>query len=255
MINFQTIFNLIISKLNNFIIDTLFPISCLVCKKGNEFICTPCLSQIPLKSSQKCPICEKMITPDGKTCFGCKSKFSIDGILVSASYKNETVSRLIHYFKYGFIEKIAEPLGKILLKSIMNSDLPIPDAIIPVPLHKKRLRWRGFNQAELLAGFLAKNIAPGFEVPVFNGLLIRKKKTKPQMKIKDAKTRKKNIEGAFRIEKNNYRKNLRLIKNKSILLIDDVTTTGNTLFECAKVLKKAGAKEVFALVVARQGFN
>lgn len=242
-------------KISDFAIDILFPISCLSCSKESEFICDSCLKKIPLKKDQNCPICEKVITPDGKVCFNCKDRFLIDGILVASSYKNAIVAHSIHLFKYNFVEKLAEPLGKILLNCIMSSDLSLPDLIIPVPLHKKRLRWRGFNQAELLADFLGKNITPGFNIRVENNLLIRKKKTKPQMKIRNASERKNNIKGAFTIKKEDLKKNIRLIKEKRIYLIDDVATTGNTLFECAKILKKAGAKEVYAIVIARQGFN
>jgi ComF family protein len=129
--------------------------------------------------------------------------------------------------------------------------LAIPDLIIPVPLHPKRLRWRGFNQAELLAKYLGENMTPGFSLPVLSDVLIRQKNTTTQMKIKNYSERQKNMEGAFGINKENNN----LIRSKNILLVDDVATTGSTLFECARILKKSGAASVFGIVVARQEFK
>ena len=240
-------------KLSDLAFDILFPISCISCGKENEFLCDSCLSKIPLKSEQSCPICEKVITPQGRTCFGCKTKSSIDGILSASFYKNELISHSVHLLKYRFIESLSAPLGKIILRSILDSELFLPDLIIPVPLHKRRLRWRGFNQAELLANYLSANIAPGFEIPVENELLVRSRNTSPQMQIKGSVLRRKNISGAFSISKTNHRRKIRSLKGKRIYLIDDITTTGSTLFECARILKKAGAKEVFGIVIARQG--
>ena len=138
-----------------------------------------------------------------------------------------------------------------MLKSIRNSELPLPDVIIPIPLHKRRLRWRGFNQSELIAKRISEKIAPGFPIALENSLLERFRYTHPQMEIKNQAKRKKNIENAFKIPKNK----LVSVKNKRILLVDDVTTTGATIFECAKTLKRSGASEVFAVVVARQGWK
>ncbi len=236
-------------RIKKFILDTLFPISCLSCEKPDEWICEECLDKIPLKREQICPICEKATTPDGRVCFKCKRKYSIDGLLTAASYKNKLVSGATHYYKYRFIEDLHIPLGKILTKALLNSDLALPDLIIPIPLHQRRLRWRGFNQSGLLAEYLSLNLTSGFKIPTANNLIIRRKYTPPQMKIKDYSQRIKNMRNAFEI--NPVEKNK--IKEKRILLVDDIATTGSTLFECAKLLKKSGAREVFGLVIARQG--
>lgn len=247
------------------ILDTLFPINCLSCGKHGVWLCDSCLKKIPLRTEQVCPVCEKLITPDGRICFGCHKKLAINGLLAASSYQNEAVASAVHCLKYRFIEELAAPLGKILVNGLLNSQLSIPDVIVPIPLHKKRLRWRGFNQAELLANYLSKNLTPGFEIPVINNLLVRRKYTRPQMEIKNYSRRQKNIQNAFAInEKINipshcdssdtkYKKNM--LKNKAVLLIDDIATTGSTLFECAKVLKQNGAKEVYAVVIARQEYN
>lgn len=239
---------LFFQKIKKFFLDTLFPIRCLSCQKEGCWICDKCFRKIALKKDQFCPICEKKTTPSGFTCFKCRKKFNIDGILVSLSYQNKLVSKAVHLFKYRFIEDLSNSLGKAMLSAILSSELPIPDIIIPVPLHQRRLRWRGFNQADLLAQFISPKITPGFPILFESNCLVRQRYTFPQMKIKNYSARQKNIQNAFKVPGGKANQ----IKNKRILLVDDVATTGSTLFECAKTLKKSGAREVFAVVVARQ---
>jgi len=157
---------------------------------------------------------------------------------------------LVYAYKYNFISELSQTLGKILVSAILKNNLPLPDAIIPVPLHKRRLRWRGFNQAELLSRFISQNLAPGFSIPVFSDVLERKKHTSPQMKIKNYQERKKNIKNMFRFNEKNTEKNI--LKDKKVLLVDDISTTGATMFECGKVLKFHGASSVLSVVIARQ---
>jgi len=241
----------LLQKTKEAILDTLFPISCISCGKPDKWLCGACSNKITLKSEQVCPYCEKMITPDGYACFDCKKKYSLDGLLAASSYQDKIISKAVHLYKYRFAEDLSSALGDILLKSIQNSELPLPDMIIPVPLHKRRLRWRGFNQSDLLAKYISERITPGFPIASENNLLERSRFTHPQMEIKNHTIRKRNLENAFKISKDK----LELINNKRILLVDDVATTGATIFECAKTLKKSGANEVFAVVVARQGWK
>jgi ComF family protein len=235
-----------LSKVKSFLLDVLFPVGCISCNKPDDWLCDKCLAKIPLKMEQFCPFCEKNITPDGRVCFSCRKKSNLEGLLVASTYQNKVITNAVHYFKYRFIEGLSEPLGEIMLKAFWDSGISLPDAIIPVPLHKKRLRWRGFNQAGLLAIYLGDNLAPGLKIAVLHETLVRNRYTYPQMEIKDYPRRKNNIAKAFGV------KNKASIKGKSIILVDDVATTGSTLFECAEVLKKNGAKEVFAVVIARQ---
>jgi competence protein ComFC len=242
-------------KINLFFLDTLFPIHCLLCNKGNFWICDDCLEKILLFESQTCPYCEKETTSSGQICPNCRSFFlnnnsplPLDNLIVATKYKKQNISHLIHVFKYRFISDLHKPLGKLLARAIVRNNLPLPDLIIPVPLHKKRLRWRGFNQAELLAEFIGNNLAPNFPIPVMPELIIRKKYSVPQMKIKKYADRKENIKNAFVINKDiGYN-----LEGKTVLLIDDVATTGSTLFECGKILKNNGTKKVFGCIIARQ---
>jgi len=244
-----------LKKFRHFILDTLFPIQCVACDKNDCWICEDCLNKISLKNQQVCPICKQRATPNGKTCFDCQEKYALDGLLVASFYRKHrhktVLLKLIHYYKYRFISNLQKPLGKILLKAILNSSLHLPDFIVPIPLHPRRLRWRGFNQAELLANYLSKNLTPSFEITLGKNIILRNKYTQPQMKIHHRKYRLSNLKGAFELnKKSNY---FKAIKNKNILLVDDIATTGSTLFECAKILKQQGkVRKVYGVVLARQ---
>jgi ComF family protein len=233
------------NKPGNFLLDLLFPKYCISCKKIDFWICEDCLSKLPIKYEHFCPCCEKNITPGGMTCFSCKPKYPLDGILAAASYDEEMISNAIHNYKYRFVSELHVELGEIVSRSIITSPMPIPDIIIPVPLHPRRLRWRGFNQSSLLAKIVASKIAPGIEIPIDEKSLMRKRYTRPQMQLKNSKQRVENISEAF------FWKG-KAIQGKIILIIDDVATTGATLCECSRILKTAGAKEVYAAVIARQ---
>lgn len=244
------------SKIKSFILDILFPISCLNCGKEDVWLCDACLQNIPILNFQVCPRCERIIIEQGKLCPSCKKHakdepFYLNSLVAATEYNENNISKLIHTFKYNFVKDLSVPLGEILTKGILKSEIPLPDFIVPIPLHSRRLRFRGFNQSELLAYVVSQRLTPGFEIPVLNNLLIRKKYTSPQMTIKKYAERKENIQNSFIINKNF----LENIKNKKILLIDDICTTSFTLLECAKILKNNGAKKVSAAVIARQKFK
>ena len=239
----------------NFILDTLFPISCLSCGRGDDWLCNECLKNIELLSFQKCPICEKVITENGQTCPPCKPKSHLDTLLVATNYKDSSISKIIHLYKYRFIEDLSFPLGKILSKAFLQSNLPIPDFIIPIPLHPRRMRWRGFNQSQKLAECISENMAPGLKITICNDVLQRARFTSPQMRIKNYNQRLENLRNAFIINENEQALPQNVLHNKTVLLLDDVATTGATLFECAKTLKRYGVKKVSAIVVARQEIN
>lgn len=241
--------------LKKIILDILFPINCLYCQKPGEMVCQKCLSQIPIRINQNCPSCERVETISGRICQKCLRKTTlkdslgyVDYLIATSFYNKNQLAKLIHLYKYRFLEGLSEPLGKKMAEALIKNDSPLPDAIIPVPLHKRRLRTRGFNQAQLLADQIAKNLTPGMEIPVNSNLLLRKKYTPPQMKIKSYRERLENLKNSFAINEN-IRKTIR---SKHLLLIDDVSTTGSTLFECAKILRKNGAHKVGAVVLARQ---
>lgn len=248
-------------KIHKFTLDILFPIFCIGCGKKESWLCPECLEKIRMLPFQICPFCEKSSSDKGRVCPSCKQRIlaekgflPIDGLLAAVKYRDSNIAHLVHLYKYSFVFGLSVPLGKILVKSFIQNNLPLPDFIIPVPLHARRLRWRGFNQAEFLSRHISQNITPSFSIPVISGLITRKRYTLPQMKIKNYRERQENIRGAFQISLEDP-DILNEIKGKKILLIDDIATTGATMFECGSLLKRSGAKEVFGAVIARQEFN
>lgn len=226
-------------QIYNFFLDLIFPKACRVCGAFDTWLCDNCLSKITLQQKQLCAVCVKP-SNNGLTHPDCRSRNTLDGLLVASNFRQ--LQGLIHSYKYGLIKDLGLTLAEILVNFIENQNFQefINDfVIVPVPLHKKRRRFRGFNQSEILAKILAQ----AFELQQKDLLLLRKKNTIAQTSL-NRKQRISNIENAFETKRPsamNYEK---------VLLVDDIATTGATLNECAKVLKKSGAKSVWALVLA-----
>lgn len=238
----------IYTKVRTRLLDILFPIECVGCGRSHTFLCDACLVAIPIRIDHDCPVCKKHNTPHGQVCIECLGQSALDGLLVASSYKNKVLSKTIHLYKYRFIQKLSVPLSQLLLQSVTQSEIPLPDILCPVPLHPWRIRWRGFNQSELLTQALSTQLIPQLTLPITLGL-IRARFTLPQMSISDIHERNQNILDAF-MWKSSPTEASRL-QGKYVWLIDDVATTAFTLNECARVLKKAGAKKVFGIVLAR----
>lgn len=228
------------ARLKRFLLDAFFPIECLGCGREGQFLCALCFERIPEKEYQECPLCRHPYTQAGAVCRKCHRRSALDGLLVATPYQIPLVKDTIQTLKYRFIPGLAEPLSRLIVRALDRNSLSLPDVLVPVPLHPRRLRYRGFNQAELLARALATHLAPGLEIPVLEPIL-RTRFTKPQMKTVSKKERTQNLTGAFDIK-------LEVagpIVGKYVWLIDDVATTGTTLLECAKALKSAGATTVW----------
>lgn len=235
-----------IKLIKKFVLDLIFPEFCSGCKKEGDILCESCLKE--LRKSfifPKCFCCGARVpagqrTPAGRTCLSCRKNTNIYAFFSSFPYSNEIVKTLIHKLKYNRIHKIAIILGDELSEYFLKMSLKIPadSLIIPIPLHKNKYRKRGFNQSEVIAESLSKNL----KIPILAGLK-KIKLTPDQTELSGAK-RRKNVKGAF------LAINWRQIKGKNIILVDDVKTTGSTLEEAAKTLKKAGAKRIWALTIA-----
>jgi ComF family protein len=227
----------------------LFPTQCVCCEKREIILCKDCFSSIKILNIQKCPCCERSVTEAGELCSTCKqTDYPLKRILVASDYKDSHLPHLVHLYKYRFVTNLHNCLGEILLNSLSKYKIEIPELLIPVPLHSFRLRWRGFNQAELLAKQIGENLIPGIKIEVSDDIIKRTKYSPPQMKIKKYSERQENISGAFSIDLKLKNK----IRGKKILLVDDICTTGSTLIECAKVLKKFNPRSISAIVLARQ---
>lgn len=208
-----------IEKLIHTFLNFLFPHQCLGCGKNNELLCKECLEKIGWPSLIK------------------------DGNIFSASdYGDETMKKAVWTLKYKKAKILAEPIAELIHRRIWNKMETKNPILIPVPLSKKRMRERGFNQSELIARHLSDKIK---NIGCLTNVLYKIKETPTQVSVKNRKERLGNLKNCFTV------KNPELIKDKNIILIDDVSTTGATLKEASKILKQAGAKKVIAIVAAR----
>lgn len=232
--------------------ELVYPAVCLVCNKHLEDIqtmhlCPKCLASFSFISSPMCSCCGgEFISKSGddhlcSICLATPYSFSKARSLL---LYNDNAAHLIHSFKYGRRTAALSTFKAFWDKSLLRKEFVHPDLVLPVPLHIERLRWRGYNQALLLAELFFQDQKK--KVDPF--LLIRVKNTSPQTGLK-GRTRRKNLRGAFAV------KYPHKIAAKKILLIDDVFTTGTTLNECAHTLIKMGAESVQAFTLARVPAN
>jgi competence protein ComFC len=239
---YQTFIKPLFSDVSTFILDTLFPISCLGCGEEGEFICADCKVLMKTLEHQRCIVCQKN-TPFGITHPHCQTPYGADGLISFYNYHDEKVAKIIIGGKYNFIPQTFELLGQMAAEKILTEHQNLLTAnsyeLSHVPLHTTRLRWRGFNQSEVLAQSIGKSIGIGHQ-----NLLVRTKITKTQKDL-NKEERSKNIAEAFKLKPGTD------VHDKNIILVDDVTTTGATLQEAAKILKRNGAAKVICLTVAR----
>jgi competence protein ComFC len=243
-------------KARDFILDLIFPIECFNCRQEGTWLCTDCSKKLEFNRSQYCLEC-KTENKNGQFCHHCQKNYFLDGVLIAGNYDNILLNKLIKMCKYHFIKNIATILGMYLSTFLQNrkineilfnqyqQDQTINSndteniLIIPVPLHKKRLRWRGFNQSTEMAKIISKEL----NYKIDNNNLVRVKNNQAQVKLNE-KQRRENLKNCFSWFGES-------LQGKNIILIDDVVTTGSTLNECAKILKQSGANKIWGLVVMK----
>lgn len=205
---------------------------------SDHFLCPKCYDKIKFIGENGCIKCGKTLTFGyDEICPDCRrTKRCFDRAFSVAQYEGAVKSALIRYKFFGK-KHIANTFVQIMLDNIPKMD--DIDLVLSVPLHKERLKERGFNQSQNLAEALAQRLG----IYSDNNIFIRAKNTKSQATLSREK-RLKNLKGAFRVI------NMYEITNKNILLVDDIYTTGATVSECAKTLKIAGASKVYVLTVA-----
>ena len=239
-------------KIFNFALATVFPVKCIGCgvfskQNRHDYLCKSCIQSIPIKKNFECIGCSKKSSL-GRTCLECRDDFAIDQLLIVSDYKNHLVEKSIKTLKYRLIPEIADCLNPIFKKYLawlvkdkkidILTDNPL---LIPVPLHYRRLNLRGFNQAEIIAKKISEILLCEFKPEI----LSKKSASPPQADIEDRKQRLENIKNIFKINLPSE------IKNRNIILIDDICTTGATLNETTRILKDNGAKKIIGFVVAR----
>jgi ComF family protein len=226
-------------KFKGIALDLLFPQRCLGCRVEGELLCHTCQKSLPRIVPPICPKCGRP-QASGLPCPVCVTwQTSIDGIRSPLKFEG-IIREAIHQLKYKNLRSIAGPLALLLRDYLVQYPLPV-QVLVPVPLHSKRLRQRGYNQSVLLARELSKLLF----IPVVDDCLTRSKFASPQAQTKSVHERHDNVRGAFSCLSPK-------LANTQVLLIDDVSTSGATLDACAAALKQAGATSIWGLVLARE---
>ena len=226
-------------QLQEKIVDFFFPRRCVGCGKMGDLLCASCCQKLPRLLP---PFCQKCGKPEssGVLCPACwGQQTDIDGIRSVFRFEG-TVRRAIHDLKYRNLKSIAACLATLMANYLRDNPVH-GDLLVPVPLHRRRLRERGYNQSSLLAEKLGKLTA----LPVLDGSLCRLKDSLPQARTTTVEERRRNVEKAFACQNGK-------LQGKAFILIDDVCTSGATLESCAAAYKAAGAVSVWGLTLARE---
>lgn len=225
----------------SFFVKRIFPKECFNCLDEGEWFCDACSELLPTHDSKQCLFCGNESQKNG-LCANCIKDTGINLAFAAFDYNDEIIAKAIKKFKYSFVVSVGEKLAELLVNEFNRSDFKISHTsdciIVPAPLSQKRLNWRGFNQAEILANALSKNL----NIPAVNDLK-KKKDTKQQAEL-SAEERLNNLSAAFSWQGES-------LAGKSVLIVDDVLTTGSTVKEIAKELKKANVKRIGVIVLAK----
>ena len=215
------------------ILDLLFETKCIFCGKTGADLCMECLSDAPNAERE-----------------------SAKWIFPLYDYRSPIIKKSLWMLKYSGKKRLAKVFAEVIYDKMIEelSELTILEnfyniILIPIPLSPKRYRERGYNQAQLICEELIKinNLRKILDFKLENNILIKPKETEHQARIKDRNIRLKNIIGSFAIKNTS---SIEIIKNKNIILIDDIATTGATLTEARKILKQTGARKIIAFTVA-----
>lgn len=219
------------------LVEWLWPAQCVGCGEQGSWWCSDCDAKIVCITSPACPRCNRL-TVRGEYCRTCRPRVALTGILAGA-YWRTPLTEAVKALKYRHAKRIVPELVRYQLLALGRLPGLKRAVLVPIPLHPARLRKRGHNQAALLSSLLAK----ATEVPITAGL-IRTKNTPSQTGL-DRRQRQKNVEGAFVWRG-------RPLDGRTVLLVDDVVTTGATLNAAAIVCRAAGARQAWGLIVAKR---
>ena len=232
------------------LLTNLFPSRCILCQQTviehainhDIEVCSGCYQDLP-HNDNCCSHCALPLAEDisGVLCGRCIKKLPLFDYSYSLFRYEDEIIRLVHQLKFGEKISYARSIGELLLTTMVDRLLPeqgMPDCVIPVPLHDRRLRERGYNQSTEIARVLAKKM----DLPIAQGKVVRQRSTLTQTGLK-ADERQRNIKGAFKVVSE--------LNDKHVLVVDDVITTGSTVNELAKALKKSGVERVGVLSIAR----
>lgn len=220
-----------------------FPASCIGCRRElpTGALCAICIRLLPIPQTPQCPHCSQRL-PFGILPKQCREDLRIDRLFIGGPYANPLLRASIDALKYDAIRDIAAPLGRILVQVIRNASSSLANSplLLPVPLHQTRLRTRGFNQSALIA----RAISQETQIALSEKLVVRMRSTEQQAKLPRAQ-RQQNMQNVFRAIPSSD------LRNRTIILVDDVITTGATMRDAARALRRAGAHEIWAATVAQ----
>jgi competence protein ComFC len=221
------------------LLDLLFPPCCVGCQQGGDWLCARCLSAAEVITPPLCTRCGMPHDAEAARC-ALPATSPLNGLLACA-FHTGPVREAIHQLKYADLQRLAVPLGKWMAErwSLLAPGGWAADIVVPVPLHPRRERRRGYNQSALLAREFGASIG----LPVVTDVLVRARATRPQVGL-PAQERAVNVRDAFACTANS-------LTGKRVLLVDDVCTTGNTLTAACQALCAAGASSVWAYCLAR----
>ncbi len=228
---------MILKKIIGQVEEFIYPSTCIVCgvdAKG-ELVCDRCSDKIVGIPEPKCMKCGKHINDYSQEyCEDCKRITHWYKKGIGAFSYNDYLRQAIYDFKYHGVASLGELFGREIARRYKYEILSWKaDCLIPVPIHYKKERIRGYNQAELLADAIGNELG----LPVRKDILVRKVNTVPQKELNNTE-RYKNLENAFLIREN-------VVKLKKVIIVDDIYTTGATIDACAKALKENGCSEVY----------
>lgn len=228
-----------VRTLGGMVLDFLFPRMCLGCGREGELLCRDCRTSLPRISPPICPKCGRTQV-SGVVCPACiGSSSEIDGIRSPFRFDG-LIKEAVHQLKYRNLRALAEPLAGLMKECFVYYAMP-GEVLVPVPLHSKRLRERGYNQSNLLAWELGRLVG----LPVVDHELVRRRQAPPQARTQSVGQRRANVAGAFACRGE-------ALRNCRVILVDDVATSAATLDACAAALKAGGAASVWGLVLARE---
>lgn len=241
----------LIRECGRWLLNLVFPKECICCERAlspesRTYLCPDCARRLVWIKNPVCQVCGKPfpgLFPAPETCVSCRDDPPDFDRARSAWLLRESGQKWIHAFKYRQSLYLA-PAAADWLKEAGDRFLRWADydGILAVPLHHRKARERGYNQSGLLAAGLSRRT----KIPVIKRALIRTRYTRTQTFL-NREERRRNVKGAFKL------RNQKKVEGKRLLILDDVFTTGATLNECARVLKRAGARRVDALTLARAG--
>jgi competence protein ComFC len=227
------------------LLAVVFPSACPACGRllghpGRGPLCEPCWATLPRHHAVACR-CGLPLLPGRSTCGRCRRGRQPFAAGASLGPYEGALRVVLHELKYGGRRRAACPLADALLEEpAVRALVATSDVIVPVPLHPRRLRERGYNQSALLADAIARRVGR----PACSDALVRRLDTAPQAGL-SAAARRRNVRGAFAVRRK------ACVAGRTVTLVDDVLTTGATALACARQLTEAGANEIRLLTVAR----